>query len=339
MLWLVNNLEMERESRAFRREFVYYPELLSDPGSVSERLRQRLGLPEFDMTGLIRERLHAELCHRDETWPEDTAGLREMCQRVFEILRQPDPEFAVLDSIFREYEDRVGWLPDDFSGLEEIKLHREIAKRPPPKSLYVQLFADRGTGYCESESERCEVISNESQTIRIEHLERLRPSPGTRLRLDPLNACGIISLSSIRIFRDSDQGIVYLAESEEEFQKIAFKTGLVPCFDCHGFVLLVMDSDPQMLLPAIDAFPETPCTLEMRLHVSLADASTVAQFNELRPPLRENERIRRELGLLEEEAERDSARIEKLEATVESAMRWQRRSWFKRAFHRWRPPV
>ncbi len=100
-----------------------------------------------------------------------------------------------------------------------------------------------------------------------------------------------------------------------------------------------MDPDPQMRLPAIDALPETPCTLEMRLHVSLADAPTVTQFIELRPQLRENERNRRELGRLEEEARRDSARIEKLEDTVESAMRWQRRSWFKRAFHRWRPPV
>jgi hypothetical protein len=37
-------------------------------------------------------------------------------------------------------------------------------------------------------------------------------------------------------------------------------------------------------------------------------------------------------------ADRD-AQISALESIIESAMRWQKRSWIKRAFHRWRPSI
>ena len=37
-------------------------------------------------------------------------------------------------------------------------------------------------------------------------------------------------------------------------------------------------------------------------------------------------------------ADRD-AQISDLESIIESAKRWQKRSWIKRAFHRWRPSI
>lgn len=39
-----------------------------------------------------------------------------------------------------------------------------------------------------------------------------------------------------------------------------------------------------------------------------------------------------------EAAKKWKTRAVKLQKTVDSALRWQQRSWIKRAFHRWRPP-
>jgi hypothetical protein len=344
MLWLVNNLEMERESRAFGREFVLYSELLRDPGSVCRRLQQRLKLPECDMDRLVQDRLRADLCHQDETWPDASAKLRDWCQTVFETLQHDTPDEHVLDQIYHAYEEGVGWLPDEFSGLAETKLHRELAKMVPKRKLHMQVFADPGQGFSQSASVCKEVICDEWQTIRIEHLEQLQGDPARRLRIDPVNHRGFVTLSGIRIFREHDGANFYLAETEEEFRKIEFTAGLLPCFGKSGLVLLATEPDPQMLLPSFGPLPQTACTLEVTLRVEIADAQVLQQIRELHDIRGEHAKLCGEYAKLRGDheklqAEKDhlASQVEALRAVVDSANRWQKRSWFKRAFHRWRP--
>lgn len=331
MLWLVNNLEMERESRAFQREFVLYSELLRNPGSVCRRLQQRLNLPEYDVDDLIRTRLRPELSHQSETWPAASARLRSMCETVFEILQCEYPSQGTLDTVFLEYEEWVGWLPDEFSGLAEMNLHRELVKNAPEPRLHLEVFADRGKGYNQSASLLSEIVRDEWQTIRIEHLERLQPNPERKLRIDPVNRSGFVTLSSIRIFREGDGTLLYAADTAEDFRKIELMPGLVPCFGKTGLTLLAMGHDPQMLLPAFGPLPGAACTLEITFKMEPADAPVLQQFRELHDLRAQHEQLRAENA-------RCNSRIGALQDAVESAVRWQRGSWFRKAFHRWRPP-
>ena len=286
---------------------------------------------------------------------------------VFEILQHDNPEECVLNHIFQDYEDWIGWLPDEFSGLAETKLRRELVKFAPTRKLHLQVFADQGQGFSESVSIRRDVACDKWQTIRIEHLEHLHTDPAGKLRIDPINHCGLVTLTSIRVFREHDDTNLYLADSEEEFRKIAFTSGLLPYFEKSELMLLAMEPDPQMLLPSFGPLPEAGCTLEMTLKVEIADAPLLQQFREFHDIREEHARLREkhaklceEHGKLFEEHEKVCAeqamlvgeheklrgekenlasQSEALAAIVESAKRWQRRSWFKRAFHRWRPPA
>jgi hypothetical protein len=358
MLWLVNNLEMERESRAFQREFILYSELLRDPGPFCRRLQQRLKLPELDVGCLIQDRLRADLCHHDETWPVASAKLRDWCLTVFETLKHGKPEEGVLDQIYQDYEECVGWLPDEFSGLAETTLRHEMAKMIPKPELHMQVFADQVS---QSASTCKEIVPDEWQTIRFEHLENHQVDPARRLRIDPVNHRGFVTLSRIRIFREDDRADLYLAETDEAFRKIEFTSELLPCFEKSGLVLLAMDQDPQMLLPSFGALPQAACTLEVTLRVEIADAQLLQQFGELHgireghAKLRsEHEKLRAEKdrlvsqllqqlgelhGIREEHttlrgeheelrAERDRlvSQIESLQTIVDSANRWQKRS-------------
>ncbi|MEO6741117.1 MAG: sulfotransferase [Chthoniobacteraceae bacterium] len=339
MLWLANNLEMERESRAFQRELVTYSDLLRNPTSVCRRLQQRLELPDCDLDGLVRARLRQDLSHQNETWPTALPKLRDWCQTVFEILQHSDPEPSTLDGIFQDYAEWIGSLPDDFSGLAETRLRRELARIPPAPKLHAEIFADHGEGFSESASVRRDIVALEWQTIRIEHLERLQTDPTRRLRMDPMNQRGFVTLSRIRIFRERDGADLYLADSEEAFGKIAFSLGLQPYFQHTGLVLVATDPDPQMLLPVFAPLGQDAFTLEMTFKVELASEPLCQRFCELQEVRVEHARL---LGAHEElQGERKNlvAEVGELRSVVESAQQWQRRSWFKRAFHRWRPPA
>ena len=282
LLWLVNNLEMERQSRAFPRAFFSYSGLLRHPVAVCHRLQQSLNLPAHDFDSLVRDRVHSELCHHDDSWPAASPRLRDWCQAVFEILQHDQPEQSVLDGILHDYDERIGWLPDDFSGLAEKKLERRLAKIAPAPKSQMQVFADQGRGFCEQASIRSEIVCDEWQTIRIRHLESLRPDPASRLRIDPSNYPGQLTLSQIRIFREADGANLYLADTEEEFRKIEFSPGLIPYFEKTGLVLLAMDRDPQMLLPCFGPLGPSACVLEMKFRVDLRDVQSLRQTQELR---------------------------------------------------------
>ena len=102
-LWLAYNLEMERETRRYEREFVFYPEFLSDPIPACRHLQQRLGLGECDVASLLPSRLRSDLCHQGECWPEAPAELITMCGEAFRLFRQHATDSQKLDALYRAY--------------------------------------------------------------------------------------------------------------------------------------------------------------------------------------------------------------------------------------------
>ncbi len=343
MLWLVHNLEMERGSRAFAREFVCYDDLLRDPIATCSAMRERLKLPERDLAKLTAGRLRGSLRHHGDAWPEVAPRLRGWCERAFEILWRGAAEHDELDEIFRGYADKVGWLPDDFSGLGEVRLQRETLHAKASHGVHVQVFADQGAGYNERASIVVEAASGQTATVRFERLDLLRPAPSGRLRIDPANRSGLITLSRIRIVRAQDGEVVFNADTEEGFRRLECSRGLVPAYDDRGMILLATDCDPQLLLPCLGPLLEAACTLEMTLKVEVVDEKFVRELGvarDVRTALEKLQVAHEELGVehrsLREESEVLALRVTALEAVVESACRWQR-SWFRRAFHRWRP--
>lgn len=126
MLWLVNNLEMERESRGFPRVFVHYEDLLRDPAGTCQGLSEKFRLPVRDLDRIAADRVQGGLRHHGDSWPDAPAELRDWCQAATELLHRGASDCSALDGIFRSYEAKIAWLPDDFSGLAEDTLFRKL---------------------------------------------------------------------------------------------------------------------------------------------------------------------------------------------------------------------
>jgi hypothetical protein len=117
--------------------------------------------------------------------------------------------------------------------------------------LRIQVFADQGKGFDETISMTADLSPGRSQTICFPHIETLRPAPGRRLRIDPVDCPAFVSISSIKLIRDSDDALLYSANSADDFQQIDVSKGVSRHEEGGDLLLVATDNDPQIYLPAV----------------------------------------------------------------------------------------
>ena len=228
---------------------------------------------------------------------------------------------------------------------------------PPRPQTYLQLFCDAGQGYSELSSVIEPLVPNAWQTIRIPRLQEL--SKRGRLRLDPVNKPAVIRISGIKIVSDT-HGVLFKVETAAEFEALNTGSKVYLRMDGTEAVLIASGVDPQLFIPPMDFSRWGECSLEVSLKI---DPDTRVVLRSLREML-DNDRaeierlkagearlnakgwrlqadaeyLRSELRAIRDSVWQLQEDNERLERVVDSAQQWQKRSWFKRAFHRWRFP-
>ena len=86
----------------------------------------------------------------------------------------------------------------------------------PKPDLWLQVFADNGSGYNETDSMLQQISGKKLSTVRFLHIEKLQRSGRSLLRIDPVNLPAILQIFKIRIVRDTDQALLYVAETKED---------------------------------------------------------------------------------------------------------------------------
>jgi hypothetical protein len=143
--------------------------------------------------------------------------------------------------------------------------------------LRIQIFADQGAGFSEAAAMSSTLAPRGWQTIRFDHIERLRPKHGRPLRIDPVDRPALINISSIKIIRGADEALLYSAESAADFQQIKVSDGLLKHEEEGTLLLIATDADPQLFLPALDLPPTERCRLEIVLEPHPAPVSVLAR--------------------------------------------------------------
>jgi hypothetical protein len=147
----------------------------------------------------------------------------------------------------------------------------------PKPDLWLQVFADNGSGYNEADSMLQQIAGNKLSTLRFLHIEKLQHSGRSPLRIDPVNLPAVLQIFKIRIVRDSDQALLYAAETKEDFGKLVLSEGLLSHLGEFGLLLLSPGPDPRIYLPFFDPPGDEPCTLEIVLQVHSVLVSVLDQ--------------------------------------------------------------
>ncbi len=198
----------------------------------------------------------------------------------------------------------------------------------------LQVFGDTGAGYDEALSVRCALAGGNWQTLRIGNLQSLHRCPDRMLRIDPLNTKGMIVIASIRIIRDADGAPLHVADSEAEFGKIQCNDALIPCWHEGHLNLVSMGFDPQIYLPPFGDLGPDSCTLEIKLKFELGGTPTHPSAQMPAGEDADDPAIRGLRSVVSWTAKQNETALR----VIRSAEEWQRRSWFRRAFRRWKSP-
>ena len=121
----------------------------------------------------------------------------------------------------------------------------------PHPNLWLQVFADNGSGYNETDSMLQQISGNKLSTLRFLHVEKLQRSGRSPLRIDPVNRPAILQIFKIRIVRNTDQSLLYVAETKEDFGKLVFSEGLLSHLDEFGLLLLSPGPGPPNLFAVV----------------------------------------------------------------------------------------
>lgn len=226
--------------------------------------------------------------------------------------------------------------------------------------LSLQIFGDTGAGFSENLSAGYDLRNGNWQTLIL-------PNGGLpagrlyRLRIDPMNSPGVVSISRIRILEKRGDSERYRAEKVEDFRRIEFED-VEPFFEPEApLVLFATDVDPKLILPITDLAADF--TLEITLRVELMDAAMVSHIHATRLRNHTLEETSRELQAqvhemegrllssetelhqlqssrtaLEKQSQKLRTAMKGLRTIIRSAEKWQQRSWLKRAFHKWQTP-
>jgi hypothetical protein len=146
---------------------------------------------------------------------------------------------------------------------------------------WLQVFADKGSGYNEIDSTIQQIGRNKLSTLRFLHIEKLHRSQRFPMRIDPVNIPAILQIFKIRIVRETDQALLYAAETKEDFGKLVLSEGLLSHTDEFGLLLLSPGPDPQIYLPSFGPLGDQPCTLEIALTVHSIDLGVIGLCHKL----------------------------------------------------------
>jgi preprotein translocase subunit Sec61beta/cephalosporin hydroxylase len=141
----------------------------------------------------------------------------------------------------------------------------------------IQIFIDRGNGYNEAASRSQPLALNSWQTVRFENLQHLPQTAPDWLRIDPVDCPAVVTIAEISLIRDRDRALIYRASTRTEFERLNLSAGLVRQFDHDQMVLIALDPDTHISVPAIVP-PHEPWTLEISLRAELTPPDVLARL-------------------------------------------------------------
>ena len=135
--------------------------------------------------------------------------------------------------------------------------------------LYLQIFFP-GPGeprYVEERSRKILLAPDEWQqvTVDVPRPEALRAGC---LRLDPINAQGMVSISAVNLVNPATGQVCWSARTPEEFKALGVEGDGFALASDSGFAMASTGSDPQLLLPRLPDLPDVPLHLEVWIRVS-----------------------------------------------------------------------
>jgi len=130
---------------------------------------------------------------------------------------------------------------------------------------HLRIFAEQRDGYAGARALTADLKFGIEQTLRFHNIERLRPKPGGRWRIDPINEPGLVSISRIEVIGEADGAAVYRAADSDDFQHIDFSDGLLKNEIAGVLLMIATEADTQMFLPSFDL----PATGSFRMEIVL----------------------------------------------------------------------
>ena len=165
--------------------------------------------------------------------------------------------------------------------VEMINFYRELVEVDPEnfqQDLRLQVFADKGSGYNETDSLFQQYGRNRVLTLRFARIEKLYSTASHPLRIDPVGIPAVLQIFSIRIVRNTSRAVLYAAETREEFERFNFSDGLLSRLCGSGLFLISQGPDPQIYLPLFGPLGEEACTLEITLRVHSTDRGMISLY-------------------------------------------------------------
>lgn len=166
--------------------------------------------------------------------------------------------------------------------VEMISFYRRLIEADPEnfqQDLRLQVFANKGSGYNQTDSLFQQYGRNRTLTLRFDRIEKLYSSASYPLRIDPVGIPAVLQIFSVRIVRNTNRTVLYAAETREEFERFNFSEGLLSRFCGPSWFLISPGADPQIYLPLFGSLGEEACTLEITLRAHSTDLGMVDLCN------------------------------------------------------------
>jgi len=167
------------------------------------------------------------------------------------------------------FDQLLAQLGEQETACQKYELQMQQSQMSAPGMLYAQIFFPQagGASYDEKFSLKFSMCKDRWQEIVC-----TIPQPAVlsikALRFDPINACGTVQISSLRLTNLATDKILFQAESPADFQTFHPASHALVLSEQKCFTLISTGYDPQIFLPKI---PNTPdCPLELRLWIKYA---------------------------------------------------------------------
>ena len=133
------------------------------------------------------------------------------------------------------------------------------------ESAHLRILAEQRNGYANARAFTADLTLGVEQTLRFRDIQRLRPKPGGRWRINPINEPGLVSMSRIEVTQEADGTIIYRAADSNGFEHIDCSEGLLKNATSQALLLIATEADTQMFLPSFDL----PATGSFRMEIVL----------------------------------------------------------------------
>ena len=158
------------------------------------------------------------------------------------------------------------------SRYEQADLDRSIQRQrllltadQQGRAIYAQIYfpiVEDGEDYLEEKSQKILLAPDEWQRVAMD-IPRPKDLLTGRLRLDPLNTRGMVSISNIKIIHAVTGDPYWSVLDPGQISKCTLeKDGLILSAE-NGFIIVCTGSDPRILLPQLLQLPDSPLRLEV----------------------------------------------------------------------------